>query len=190
MILTLAAILSSILVVTSTSTVYSVLWLVSTFIFVSITLGLLNMGFVALLYVIVYVGAIAILFLFVVQLLDLGSVYELAGQENWPGNKKQSLFPLATIIVSSIIYIVSTIRNSYIVNSTTLDIFDISSLTGTEQVGPVITNTSTGLSSIVETNHVVAIAEWFYGIGLLPLIVISIILLVAMIAPIYLCNRD
>ena len=74
--LTIAAIITSILVVVNTSTVFSVLWLVATFIITSGILSLLNLGFPALIYVIVYVGAIAILFLFVIQLLGTDRQYD------------------------------------------------------------------------------------------------------------------
>ena len=69
-VLTCLAIISSLLVVTSTSTVLSIVWLVVVFLIAAFILSFYSLSYVALTYVIVYVGAIAILFLFVVQLLD------------------------------------------------------------------------------------------------------------------------
>ena len=69
-ILSLLAIICSILVVTAPNTILSIVWLVTVFILISLVLGYIGLTYAALTYIIVYVGAIAILFLFVVQLLD------------------------------------------------------------------------------------------------------------------------
>lgn len=69
--LSLAAILSGILVITSKNPVISVLFLISVFVNVAGYLVLLGVGFIGISYLIVYVGAIAILFLFVVMMLNL-----------------------------------------------------------------------------------------------------------------------
>lgn len=69
--LSLAAILSGILVIVSKNPVISVLFLISVFVNVAGYLLLLGVGFIGISYLIVYVGAIAILFLFVVMMLNL-----------------------------------------------------------------------------------------------------------------------
>ena len=69
--LSFAAVLSGILVITSTNPVISVLFLISVFINAAGYLLLLGVGFVGISYLIVYVGAIAILFLFVVMMLNI-----------------------------------------------------------------------------------------------------------------------
>jgi NADH-ubiquinone oxidoreductase chain 6 len=69
--LTLGAILSALLVVTSKNPVMSVLFLISLFLHVSGYLVLLGLGFMGISYLILYIGAIAILFLFVVMMLNL-----------------------------------------------------------------------------------------------------------------------
>jgi len=69
--LSLAAILSGILVIISKNPVISVLFLISVFVNVACYLVLLGVGFIGISYLIVYVGAIAILFLFVVMMLNL-----------------------------------------------------------------------------------------------------------------------
>jgi len=212
-IITILSIATALLVVTSTSTVYSVLWLVSTFLIISALLGLLNLGFTALLYIIVYVGAIAILFLFVVQLLDLGSVSEQPViQDHKLLTSTKSMNPLsynspALIIISISLLTVIVIQynmlnNDAVINTSNLElsstyIHDIKSLLGLSDISAnyISTNTliniSTDLAPVQgSTPQVQSIAEWFYGPGLLPLIVISIILLVAMIAPISLCKDN
>lgn len=212
-IITILSIATALLVVTSTSTVYSVLWLVSTFLIISALLGLLNLGFTALLYIIVYVGAIAILFLFVVQLLDLGSVSEQPViQDHKLLTSTKSMNPLsynspALIIISISLLTVIVIQynmlnNDAVINTSNLELsstylHDIKSLLGLSDISAnyISTNTliniSTDLAPVQgSTPQVQSIAEWFYGPGLLPLIVISIILLVAMIAPISLCKDN
>ena len=212
-IITILSIATALLVVTSTSTVYSVLWLVSTFLIISALLGLLNLGFTALLYIIVYVGAIAILFLFVVQLLDLGSVSEQPViQDHKLLTSTKSMNPLsynspALIIISISLLTVIVIQynmlnNDAVINTSNLElsstyIHDIKSLLGLSDISAnyISTNTliniSTDLAPVQgSTPQVQSIAEWFYGPGLLPLIVISIILLVAMIAPISLSKDN
>jgi len=212
-IITILSIATALLVVTSTSTVYFVLWLVSTFLIISALLGLLNLGFTALLYIIVYVGAIAILFLFVVQLLDLGSVSEQPViQDHKLLTSTKSMNPLsynspALIIISISLLTVIVIQynmlnNDAVINTSNLElsstyIHDIKSLLGLSDISAnyISTNTliniSTDLAPVQgSTPQVQSIAEWFYGPGLLPLIVISIILLVAMIAPISLCKDN
>ena len=69
--LTLGAILSGLLVVTSKNPVMSVLFLISLFMNVSGYLVLQGLGFMGISYLILYIGAIAILFLFVVMMLNL-----------------------------------------------------------------------------------------------------------------------
>lgn len=69
--LTLGAIFSALLVVTSKNPVMSVLFLISLFMNVSGYLILLGLGFLGISYLIIYIGAIAILFLFVVMMLNL-----------------------------------------------------------------------------------------------------------------------
>ena len=65
------AVLSGVLVITSTNPVISVLFLISIFINAAGYLLLLGVGFIGISYLIVYIGAIAILFLFVVMMLNI-----------------------------------------------------------------------------------------------------------------------
>lgn len=72
--LTIFLILSSILVFTSTNSVYSVLFLILAFCNSSAILLLFSAEFLGLIYIIIYVGAIAVLFLFVVMMLNTKNV--------------------------------------------------------------------------------------------------------------------
>ena len=92
--LTLGAILSALLVVTSKNPVMSILFLISLFLHVSGYLVLLGLGFMGISYLILYIGAIAILFLFVVMMLNL----QLAELNAMASEYTQNL-PLGAIFV-------------------------------------------------------------------------------------------
>lgn len=70
-ILSLTALFSAIMVVTSKNPVFSVLWLIITFFTISGHYILLNAQFLAIVNIIVYAGAIMVLFLFVIMLMNL-----------------------------------------------------------------------------------------------------------------------
>jgi NADH-quinone oxidoreductase subunit J len=71
-VLTVAALLSALIVITSKNPVYSVLALIATFFCISGHYILLNAQFLAIVNIIVYAGAIMVLFLFVIMLMNLG----------------------------------------------------------------------------------------------------------------------
>ena len=74
--LTVLAIFSALMMVTSKNPVYSVLWLIVTFFAVSGHYILLNAQFLAIVNIIVYAGAIMVLFLFVIMLMNLNKETE------------------------------------------------------------------------------------------------------------------
>jgi NADH-quinone oxidoreductase subunit J len=69
--LSVMALFSALMVVTSKNPVYSVLWLIVTFFTISGHYVLLNAQFLAIVNLIVYAGAIMVLFLFVFMLMNL-----------------------------------------------------------------------------------------------------------------------
>lgn len=74
--LSVVAIFSALMVITSMNPVYSVLWLIVTFFAISGHYILLNAQFLAIVNVIVYAGAIMVLFLFVIMLMNLNKETE------------------------------------------------------------------------------------------------------------------
>lgn len=72
-ILTVLALFSAIMVISSKNPVHSVLWLVATFFAISGHYILLNAQFLAIVNIIVYAGAIMVLFLFVIMLMNLNN---------------------------------------------------------------------------------------------------------------------
>ena len=79
--LTVLALGSAILVITSKNPVYSILSLIVTFFAISGHYILMNAQFLAIVNIIVYAGAIMVLFLFIIMLLDLRA--EKLRKINW-----------------------------------------------------------------------------------------------------------
>ncbi len=75
-ILSVVAIFSALMVITSKNPVYSVLWLIVTFFSISGHYIMLNAQFLAIVNIIVYAGAIMVLFLFVIMLMNLNKETE------------------------------------------------------------------------------------------------------------------
>jgi NADH-quinone oxidoreductase subunit J len=74
--LSVVALFSALMVITSKNPVYSVLWLIVTFFSISGHYILLNAQFLAIVNIIVYAGAIMVLFLFVIMLMNLNKETE------------------------------------------------------------------------------------------------------------------
>ena len=74
--LSVVALFSALMVISSKNPVYSVLWLIVTFFSISGHYILLNAQFLAIVNVIVYAGAIMVLFLFVIMLMNLNQEME------------------------------------------------------------------------------------------------------------------
>lgn len=74
--LSVVALFSALMLITSKNPVYSVLWLIVTFFAISGHYILLNAQFLAIVNIIVYAGAIMVLFLFVIMLMNLNKETE------------------------------------------------------------------------------------------------------------------
>jgi NADH-quinone oxidoreductase subunit J len=74
--LSVIALFSALMVITSKNPVHSVLWLIATFFSISGHYILLNAQFLAIVNIIVYAGAIMVLFLFVIMLMNLNKETE------------------------------------------------------------------------------------------------------------------
>jgi len=74
--LSVVALFSALMVISSKNPVYSVLWLIATFFAISGHYILLNAQFLAIVNIIVYAGAIMVLFLFVIMLMNLNKETE------------------------------------------------------------------------------------------------------------------
>jgi NADH-quinone oxidoreductase subunit J len=81
--LSILALFSALMVVSSKNPVHSVLWLIVTFFSISGHYILLNAQFLAIVNIIVYAGAIMVLFLFVIMLMNLTRESEPPRKHKW-----------------------------------------------------------------------------------------------------------
>lgn len=189
------AVLSGVLVITSTNPVISVLFLISVFINAAGYLLLLGVGFIGISYLIVYIGAIAILFLFVVMMLNIRLVEIVSVGTEYTKN-----LPLGLIVGSLFFFEILSIVPASTASSLTnvpLEVFNyINSLlfSGLQQLdsnsvhvaftGPTADNSFTNFLQI-ET-----IGQGLYTYGSIWLLLASVILLLAMVGQITLCLRS
>lgn len=193
-ILAFAALLSSVLVITSKNPVISVLFLISTFVNAAGYLILLGVGFIGISYIVVYCGAIAVLFLFVIMMLNikLSDILET-------GSAYTRNLPLALAVGGLFIYEFFTILpftfNNVSSITALLDLF-------TNLNGLLLSSDLTSLSTVYLTYSPViadtaftnflqieSIGQGLYTYGASLLIVLSLILLLSMIAPLYISGN-
>ncbi len=194
-ILSLAAILSGILVIISKNPIVSVLFLISLFLSIASYLMILGLNFIGLSYLLVYVGAVSILFLFILMLINV-RISELLS------NTSNSI-PLAIFIIISFNYPVHQIL-PYSVTSFNNYTFDLNTLNNAlynnfnyyfdKLFNINITQIDKGEISFVtskiwdgnlsETSHITSIGNIMYTSYSIWLILTSIILLLAMVGAI------
>ena len=194
-ILAFGTLLSSVLVITSKNPVIAVIFLISVFVNAAGYLILLGVGFIGLSYIIVYVGAIAVLFLFVIMMINIKLTDILETGSQYTKN-----LPLAIAISSLFIYEIFSIipfsfknvssisallefltnLNSFLLNT---EIYNISS---------VYTAFNPAIADTTFTNflHIQTIGQYLYTTGAILLIIISVILLLSMIAPIFISRKS
>ena len=195
-IISLAAILSGILVITSKNPIVSVLFLIGLFLSIASYLIILGLNFIGLSYLLVYVGAVSILFLFILMLINV-RISELLS------NTSNSI-PLAIFIAISFNYPVYQVLpysiasfNSYTVdlNNTLNDIWynnysdylnKFFKLNSTELDNGEISFVTSKIwdGNLAETSHITSIGNIMYTSYSIWLIITSIILLLAMVGAI------
>jgi NADH-ubiquinone oxidoreductase chain 6 len=194
-ILAFGALLSSVLVITSKNPVISVIFLISVFINAAGYLILLGIGFIGISYIVVYVGAIAVLFLFVIMLLNIRLTDILETGSQYTKN-----IPLALCLGSLFIYEIFTILpfsfnnvsflSSFLNIITNLNGLFLNSDLSTADI--VYTTINPVLADTTFTNflQVQAIGQSLYTLGAFWLIITSVILLLAMVAPIFISKKS
>jgi NADH-ubiquinone oxidoreductase chain 6 len=186
---------STVLVITSKNPVIAVIFLISTFLNAAGYLILLGVGFIGITYIILYVGAITVLFLFVIMMINIKLTDILETGSEYTKN-----LPLALAIGSLFIYEIFTIMpfsfNNVSGISTILELFtnlnglllnsDISTLSS------VNTALNPAIADIAFTNflQIQAIGQGLYTYGAFLLIICSMILLLAMVAPIFISRSQ
>lgn len=112
----IAAIASTIMVITQYNAVHALLYLIVSLLSIAVIFFIIGAPFVAALEVIIYAGAIMVLFVFVIMMLNMGTASE-AREKNWlspaawigPGI-------IALILLAEFIYIISAGRITEISN--------------------------------------------------------------------------
>jgi NADH-ubiquinone oxidoreductase chain 6 len=191
--LAFAALFSSVLVITSKNPVIAVIFLISVFVNAAGYLILLGIGFIGISYIIVYVGAIAVLFLFVIMMLNIKLTDILE-----TGSRYTKNLPLALAIGSLFIYEIYTILPFSFnnVSNTLLDllikfngyILNYAPSEGSNGINDWVNtafNPAIADTAISPFLQIEAIGQGLYTYGASWFIIISIILLLAMVAPIF-----
>lgn len=203
-VLSLAAILSGLLVIVSKNPIVSVLFLIGLFLSIAGYLMMLGINFIGLSYLLVYVGAVSILFLFILMLINV-RISELVTDTN-------NSIPLAIIIgilfnttVYGILPVNKTGFNYYVfgIGRSFYDSFDVNNISyslkeaGGFAVKPYqslengeINNEIAFVSSqvwdgnLAETSHITTLGNIIYTSYPIWLIITSLILLLAMVGAI------
>jgi NADH-ubiquinone oxidoreductase chain 6 len=194
-ILAFGTLLSSILVITSKNPVIAVLFLIAAFCNAAGYLILLGIGFIGISYIIVYCGAITVLFLFVIMMLNIKLTDILETGSQYTKN-----IPLALAIGSLFFYELFTIMpftfNNVSALSYLLDL--LTSLNGlllnsdVSTINNIFITFNPNIADTIFTNflQIEAIGQTLYTIEGIFLIILSIILLLAMIAPILISRHS
>ena len=197
-ILAFGALISSLLVITAKNPVIAVIFLISVFVNAAGYLMLLGVGFLGITYIILYVGAITVLFLFVIMMINikLTDILETGSQytKNLPLAFAIGLlfiYELFTIMpfilnnVSSIsaLFDVITKFNNFLLESSTDVLSNLAYL--------IITyNPITPDIHFTQFLQIEAIGQGIYTYGAMWLFICSIILLLAMVAPIFISRKN
>jgi NADH-ubiquinone oxidoreductase chain 6 len=193
-ILAFAALLSSVLTITSKNPVIAVIFLISVFVNAAGYLILLGIGFIGISYIIVYIGAIAVLFLFVIMMINIKLTDILE-----TGSQYTKTLPLTLSIGSLFVYEFFTILpfsfNDVSIVSSLLNLLtNFNSLLLTSDINTnniIYTAFNPVVADTTFTNflQVQAIGQSLYTYGAFWLIITSVILLLAMIAPIFISRK-
>ena len=170
--------------------VLAVVFLIVTFVLSAIYLILMGINFIGITYIILYVGAIAVLFLFIIMMINikLADILET-------GTQYTKNIPLALALGSLFFYEIFTILPFSLNNvssvSAILNIINKLNILVLNKDIQLITEINTALDpSIADTNFVnfiqiQAVGQGLYTYGAFWLLLCSMILLLAMVAPIF-----
>jgi NADH-ubiquinone oxidoreductase chain 6 len=185
-------------VITSTNPIIAIIFLIGVFLSAAIYLIFIGLNFIGISYIIVYVGAITVLFLFVIMLLNIDLLYilEIGSQysKNLPlvltisGLFSYLLFivilPLDDLSIFSTLLYTLTNLNGLFGNSNKFEINTVSSFV--EETNNLITVEP----NLISFSQIESLGLNLYTNFSLILIIASIILLLAMVAPILLVGKN
>jgi NADH-ubiquinone oxidoreductase chain 6 len=187
--LAFGAIISSVLVITSKNPVIAVIFLISVFVNAAGYLILLGVGFVGISYIIVYVGAIAVLFLFVIMMINIKLTDILETGSQYTKNLPLAL-TIGLLFIYEIFSIMPSTYNNVSVLSTLLELLTYLNILLNSDLSSLTTVFNALIPNVADTKfinflQVEALGHGLYTYGAVLLIIISIILLLAMVAPIF-----
>lgn len=198
-----AAVISSLLVITSKNPVISVLFLISVFVNSAIYLMFTGISFIGISYIIVYVGAIAILFLFILMMINIKLTDILEVGTDYTKNLPLALIIAALFIFAifgsltnlnvfqtslgtSVLHSVNSIFSIFALPSTAtnVDVFSLNSFISLHTtVYPYSVDTH-----LLDFTQIEALGHNLYTNSAILLILTSFILLLSMLAPIMLSS--
>uniref|UniRef100_A0A896Z6K1 NADH-ubiquinone oxidoreductase chain 6 n=1 Tax=Coniophora puteana TaxID=80637 RepID=A0A896Z6K1_9AGAM len=194
-ILAFSTLFSSVLVITSKNPVIAVTFLISVFVNAAGYLILSGIGFIGISYILLYVGAITVLFLFVIMMINvkLTDILETGSQytKNYPlafamgllfAYELFTIMPFTSNNVSALTSFINLLTN----------LNDILITTNVSSFVDVVTTINPNIADTSITNflHIQAIGHNLYTYGAALLIVCSMILLLAMTAPIFISRKN
>jgi NADH-ubiquinone oxidoreductase chain 6 len=206
--LVLNAIASAILVIIAKNPVISVVYLISLVLNSALYLIVKGMSFLGIAYILIYLGAIIVLFLFVIMMINIKLTDILETGYQYTKN-----IPLALIVSGLFLYECFNILPYYLNNSTIpLDhsfifnffkfiIFEMNRiiipieglngemLTNVDTLAPLLVSNNWPEILVLTYTHIISVAYGLYTYGALGFLLCGIILLLAMIAPIYLSRN-
>lgn len=193
-ILAIGSILSSVLVITSKNPVIAVIFLIAVFVNASGYLILLGIGFIGISYIIVYIGAVMVLFLFVIMMINIKLTDILETGTQYTKNLPLAL-AIGILFMFEVYIIMPFTMNNVSGLSYLLDI--LTNLNGLVLAADASINlpvaqvfnsfNDLSLADITFTNflQIEAIGQGLYTYGAILLIILSAILLLSMVAPIF-----
>jgi NADH-ubiquinone oxidoreductase chain 6 len=192
-ILSVLAIISGILVITTKNPIVSVLFLITLFFNVACFLIIIGITFIGLTYLLVYVGAISILFLFILMLINI-RISELL-------NKTSNSLPLILIVFVLISFVMinllptnyNNIVQSYNPNYNFIYLYDnpLDTIYTKLFIGDInYTSSFTWDGNIIEFNALNSMGNIMYTSYPMWLIITSLILLLAMVGVIVITTNS
>ena len=191
--LAFGTLLSSVLVITSKNPVVAVIFLISVFVNAAGYLILIGVGFLGITYIILYVGAITVLFLFVIMMINIKLTDILETGSQYTKN-----LPLALSVGSVFIYEIFTILpvtfNNVSIISALLDF--LTKLNGLLVYSDKFSlvnkafNPNFSDTAFIDFIQIQAIGQNLYTYGAIWLLLCSVILLLAMLAPIFISRSS
>ena len=210
--LAFGAILSSVLVITSKNPVIAAIFLISLFINAAGYLIFSGVGFIGLTYIILYVGAITVLFLFVIMMINIKLTDILETGKSYTQNlplglsvgllfiyefasmtvqlPSQSLLHISEYFSSSFPLYIITYFNTLGSGPQMLPHLDTHHmLQNNNTIVETAFNPNIFDQSIINFTQIQAIGQGLYTYGAFWLILCSIILLLAMVSPIFISKK-